>query len=100
MSVRQVVLDLTHAHAMRFTALVAFEELAADLALKGAQLHIAGVSAEFADVLRKSKSTLLATPAYDEPGRSVQQALVRAREPETTRASTASPESESIDFSI
>lgn len=81
-SVRHVVLDLTHAHAMRFTALVAFEELAADLKKNGAALYIAGVSGEFVDVLRKSKSTLNVTPSFDEPGRSVQEALRRFRDPE------------------
>ncbi|MBC7795098.1 MAG: SulP family inorganic anion transporter, partial [Clostridia bacterium] len=80
--VSHAVLDLTHAHAMRFTALVAFEELAADLKKYGAQLHIAGVGDEFVDVLRKSKSTLRVTPASDEPGRSVQDALSAFRKPE------------------
>ena len=81
-SVRHVVLDLTHAHTMRFTALVAFEELAAELAKRGARLHIAGVSGEFVDVIRKSKSTLNVTLASDEPGRSVQEALGNLRDPE------------------
>ncbi len=74
-SPKHVVLDLSHAHAMRFTALVAFEELEGELATQGARLHIAGVSSEFASVLRKAESNLAVTPAFDEPGRSVQEAL-------------------------
>ena len=74
-SPKHVVLDLSHAHAMRFTALVAFEELEAELAAQGAKLHIAGVSSEFASVLHKAESTLDVTPAFDEPGRSVQEAM-------------------------
>ena len=74
-SPKHVVLDLSHAHAMRFTALVAFEELEAELAAQGAKLHVAGVSSEFASVLHKAESTLHVTPAFDEPGRSVQEAM-------------------------
>lgn len=75
--VRHVVLDLSHAHAIRFTALVAFEELAEDLERLGAKLHIAGVSKEFASVLAKAESSLDFTAAYDEPGRSVQESLTK-----------------------
>lgn len=74
-SPKHVVLDLTHAHAMRFTALVAFEELESELASQGAKLHIAGVSREFANVLSKAESKLRFTPAFDEVGRSVQEVL-------------------------
>ncbi|HSI04558.1 MAG TPA: SulP family inorganic anion transporter, partial [Myxococcota bacterium] len=74
-SPKHVVLDLSHAHAMRFTALVAFEELEAELAAQDAKLHIAGVSTEFASVLHKAESSLDVTPAFDEPGRSVQEAM-------------------------
>lgn len=58
-TVRIVVLDLRHAHHMRYAALVAFERLAADLRVTGGKLILFGVSDEFADYAQRADSTLV-----------------------------------------
>lgn len=58
-TVRIVVLDLTHAHHMRYAALVAFERLAADLHQTAGKLILFGVSDEFADYAQRANSSLM-----------------------------------------
>lgn len=74
-SAKHVVVDLSHAHEMRFTALVALETLERDLKVRGAAMLLAGVPPEFIEVLVRAGSHLVAVPAHPEPGRSVQDAL-------------------------
>jgi sulfate permease, SulP family len=72
---RGVVLDLSHAHEIRFSALRAFEQLADQLAADGARLLLAGVDEETHELLKRSRSGLAHVPAAAEPGLSVRQAL-------------------------
>jgi SulP family sulfate permease len=72
-----VVMDLGHAHEMRFTALVALERFASDLARKGIALHLAGLSEEVMQMIEASGSQLPATPAEAEPFLSVRKCLQR-----------------------
>jgi SulP family sulfate permease len=74
-SARVVVLDLSHAHEIRFSALVALERLAEGLAHDGASLVLAGVDADTQELLLRAESGLCAVPAEDEPGLSVRCAL-------------------------
>ncbi|MGH9390872.1 MAG: SulP family inorganic anion transporter, partial [Vicinamibacteria bacterium] len=70
-SAKIVVMDLTHAHETRFTALVALERFASELANKGIALHLAGVSDDVIQMIESSGSNLPATPAEAEPYLSV-----------------------------
>jgi SulP family sulfate permease len=70
-----VVLDLSHAHQIRFSALLAFERLAEELRRDGAELRLAGVDGDVHELLRRSGSPLPATPAEGEPGLSVRRCL-------------------------
>jgi SulP family sulfate permease len=74
-----VIVDLSHAHELRFAALTAFEALARELEARGARLYLAGVSESFADVVERSESTLRTTAEDREPGASVRRAIERAR---------------------
>ena len=74
-SARCIVLDLSHAHEIRYSALRAFERLA-DLAFySGASFVLAGVNAEVEALVRRSESPLRVEPASAEPGLSVRRAL-------------------------
>jgi MFS superfamily sulfate permease-like transporter len=74
-SARCIVLDLSHAHEIRFSALRAFERLAELAAYSGATFGLAGVSEEVAALLSRCGASLPAEPAHDEPGLSVRRAL-------------------------
>jgi SulP family sulfate permease len=74
-SARCIVLDLSHAHQIRYSALRAFERLA-DLAFySGASFVLAGVNEEVAELIRRCESPLRLEPACAEPGLSVRRAL-------------------------
>jgi SulP family sulfate permease len=74
-SARCIVLDLSHAHEIRFAALQAFERLAELAAYSGATFGLAGVGADTRALLERCGSALPAEPAHDEPGLSVRRAL-------------------------
>ncbi len=74
-SARCIVLDLSHAHEIRYSALRAFERLADLAAYGGATFGLAGVSADTAALLARCGSPLRCEPAHDEPGLSVRRAL-------------------------
>jgi SulP family sulfate permease len=74
-SASRVVLDLSHAHHMRYAALAAFERLAADLEARGGRLVLAGVSGSFADYLARAESTLRVFRERQHAGESVREAL-------------------------
>jgi len=84
-SARTVILDLGHAHEIRFTALRAFEQLAEDLARSGGALHLAGVSPEVHELLTRSGSKLAVTAEEAAPGLSLRRAV------ESVTASKGSP---------
>lgn len=74
-SARIVVFDLSHAHQLRFAAMKALEQLRDELAERGVQLRLAGVSKEFQRVLESAHSDLPISPADRIPGASVAQCL-------------------------
>jgi anti-anti-sigma regulatory factor len=74
-SARCIVLDLSHAHEIRFSALRAFERLAELATYCGATFGLAGVSEEVAALLERCGASLPAEWAHDEPGLSVRRAL-------------------------
>ena len=86
-SARHVVLDLSHAHEIRYAALLAMERLAEELLREGARLLLAGVSSDVRALIERTHSTLEHVPAEDEPGRSVSQALDRIRDGTPDRTS-------------
>jgi SulP family sulfate permease len=70
-----VVLDLSHAHEMRYSALRAFERLAELAHYAGASFVLAGVNHELVALLDRCESRLRFEPAESEPGLSVRRAL-------------------------
>jgi SulP family sulfate permease len=72
---RRVVLDLSHAHEIRFTALRAFEALAAEIEAEGGTLCLAGADEDVQALVRRSGSLLRVVPAEAEPGLSVRRCL-------------------------
>lgn len=83
-SSRQRVIDLSHAHELRFTALTALEQLAQAARHDGAELILAGVAPATRALLDRSRSALPYVAAEDEPGLSVRLALDRLRGRTTT----------------
>jgi SulP family sulfate permease len=78
---RLVVVDLSHAHEIRFTALRAFEQLADEIAREGGVLWLAGVDQDTQALVARSGSTLRVMPAEVEPGLSVRRCLEAAARP-------------------
>ena len=78
---RLVVVDLSHAHEIRFSALVAFEQLADETARDGGLLWLAGVDPDTQALITRSGSTLRVMPAQAEPGLSVRRCLEAAEPP-------------------
>lgn len=76
---RHVILDLSHAHQIRFSALRAFEQLADQLEAGGGQLVLAGVGPDVAALLQRSGSRLTFVRAEAEPGLSAWRAIEAAR---------------------
>lgn len=77
--VRIVIVDLTHAHELRFTGLRALEWWAADLARRGIRLRLAGVTPDVLTLLRNAESQLEYTMWDPEPGRSAWNSLQQLR---------------------
>jgi SulP family sulfate permease len=77
--VRIVIVDLSHAHELRFTGLRALEWWAADLAKRGIRLRLAGVTPEVLELIRNAKSQLEYTMWDPEPGRSAWNSLQHLR---------------------
>jgi SulP family sulfate permease len=76
---RLVILDLTHAHEMRFSGLRGVEHLAQQLASHGATLWLAGVDSKTQALLERSESPLPWVAAEAEPGLSVRKCLAALR---------------------
>jgi SulP family sulfate permease len=72
---RRVVVDLSHAHEIRFTALRALEALAAEIEAGGGALWLAGADGNVQRLVERSGSTLQVVPAEAEPGLSVRRCL-------------------------
>jgi SulP family sulfate permease len=75
---RLVVIDLSYAQEIRFTALRAFERLAEETERDGGRLWLAGVSSETQALVARSGSALRVVPAEAEPGLSVRRCLEAA----------------------
>ena len=72
----RVVVDLSHAHALRFAALRALERLDGELRARGGRLDLAGVTPEFAAIIARTGSALCWTAASELPGESLRRCLV------------------------
>ena len=72
---RVVVIDLSHAHQIRYSALRALERLADEVARNGAALHLAGVGEETRALIERTGSSLVWHAAEPEPGLSVRRCL-------------------------
>ena len=82
---RGVVIDLSHAHQVRFAALMAIERLAEQMEERDSTLWLAGVPPEVAELVVRSGSPLNMMPAETEPGRSVRKALTAMAEAKMLR---------------
>lgn len=74
-TVSAVVIDLSHAHQLRFTALRAFERIEDELRRNGAELVLAGVDDDARSLMERSGSSVRIVRAEEEPGLSVRRAL-------------------------
>ena len=72
---RRVIVDLSHAHEIRFAALRAFEALAVEVEAAGGTFCLAGADEDVQSLLARSGSPLRVLPAEAEPGLSVQRCL-------------------------
>ncbi|MGB0680129.1 MAG: SulP family inorganic anion transporter, partial [Polyangiales bacterium] len=72
---RGVIVDLSHAHAARYAAMVVLERLRYDVQRRGGEVVLAGVSPGFATLLRRAKCRLQAYAHNPVPGASVVQAI-------------------------
>jgi SulP family sulfate permease len=72
---RLVVLDLSHAHEVRYAAVIALERLAEERRRAGGRLVLAGVREDLSALLRRASSPLAVHPEEPEPGSSVRSAL-------------------------
>jgi len=72
---RLVIIDLSHAHELRFTGLRALEWWAADLERRGIRLRLAGVTPEVREILEGAGTHLPYTMWDPEPGRSAWKAV-------------------------
>ncbi len=70
-----VIVDLSHAHELRFTGLRALEWWAADLERRGIRLRLAGVTPDVREMLEGAGSHLPYTMWEPEPGRSAWKAV-------------------------
>jgi SulP family sulfate permease len=73
--VEHVIVDLSHTHALRFAALMAFERLSEAVRARGGTLLLAGVEPDFCELLDQTQSELQAVPYEAEPLASVETAL-------------------------
>ena len=78
---RLLVVDLSHAHEIRFSALRALEQLADETARDGGVLWLAGVDDDTRALIGRAGSTLRVMPAEAEPGLSVRRCLEAAASP-------------------
>ena len=75
---RTVVVDLSHAHEIRFAALRALEDLAEEMEHDGGKLWLAGVDADTANLLQRSGSTLRWVAEEPVPGLSARKCIEEA----------------------
>jgi SulP family sulfate permease len=86
---RTVVLDLSHAHEIRFAALTAMEQLAEQKARDGGELWLAGVDPDTARLLERSGSPLPWVPEGAAPGVSIRKCLERVKQQASEREERA-----------
>ncbi len=79
-STKLLVVDVTHAHQLRFSALESFESLRNRLEARNVDLALAGVSPEFERVLSRARSHLPYTSANPTPTASARAAVKSALE--------------------
>jgi SulP family sulfate permease len=72
---QRVIVDLSHAHEIRFAALLAFEALAAEVEAAGGTLCLAGADPDVQALVKRSGCTLRVVPAELEPGLSLRRCL-------------------------
>jgi hypothetical protein len=73
-----VIIDLSHAHEIRFAALRAFERLAEEMKHDGGALWLAGVHPDTAALLERSRSPVPWVEEEAVPGMSVRKAIESA----------------------
>ena len=82
-SARAVVIDLSHAHEIRFAALRALEGLAEEMQHDGGVLWLAGVQPDTAALLERSGTTIPWVAEEPAPGRSVRKCIAKVLETQT-----------------
>ena len=79
---KTLVVDVTHAHQLRFAALEGFEQLSDALEARGMTFALSGVSKDFEQVLTRARSQLVFAAAAPAPTESAKLALaLRSAEP-------------------
>lgn len=90
-SARSVVLDLSHAHEIRYAALRALERLSEQASFAGAAFVLAGVDRETAALMARTESPLRFQAAELEPGLSVRRALAAVSQVESSSPTLPPP---------
>lgn len=81
--VERLVIDVSHAHEMRFAAMTTLEQLATELGARGVHIELAGVSEHFAQVLAQSGSGVPVTRWDPRPGAALARCLAGDAAPAT-----------------
>lgn len=82
-SVKRLILDVSHAHEMRFAALTTLEQLASELGARGTSLELAGVHDHFAKILAQSANRVPVTRWDPVPGAALARVLAGEAKPAT-----------------
>lgn len=91
-SARDVVIDLTHAHALRWRALNALDDIGAALARRGARLHLCGAPDSLIHAVERMDKSLEAIGRSSLPGAALDaciSTLPRPPEPDATDDATS-----------
>lgn len=78
-SARAIIIDVSHAHQLRFGALLSFERMNAEIAARGSHLILAGTSENFIGLCRRTESMLLLVEDKPLPGASTREAICLAK---------------------
>lgn len=89
----EVIVDLSHAHRIRFAALLMFEELQQTLRQRGGGLFLAGTSPAFCSILQQTGSEVPYNPSSAIPGESALQAWEEMSQQNQTKENKKTPSS-------
>lgn len=78
-SARAIIIDVSHAHQLRFGALLSFERMSSEITARGSHLILAGTSEGFVGLCRRTESALLLIEEKPLPGAATREAICLAQ---------------------